>query len=100
MPLLDGYHGNLAKFVNGENGGSFKNDPSSLDPTSYSNDESGYHIPSILGSYQVVVVSYQDLVYRPLLDGFRGNLANRGDGDSSVSSKLNPSSLSPSYYYN
>ena len=45
---------------------------------------------------------YQDMVYRYLLGGSHRNLANRGNGDSGWSSKLDPSILFPSssgWYY-
>ena len=87
-PLFGGYHVNLKNCSDGNSSGYSKLDPSSISPSSSSNDDSPACISSVIGSPQGVGASLfpdQSLIYGLILDGSHGNLENHGDGNSNGS---------------
>ena len=83
-PCVDGSHGNLASSGNVNRNGSARLDPSIIYPSSYYNDVSAYHIPSVLSYPQGSVAPLLSDKYmkdRPILDRYHGNLVNHGDRD-------------------
>ena len=90
-PLIDGSRGNLENMEMATSTALQNLILIFFPPLILYNDDSGSHIPSFIGYPHGTCASlllYRSLVDRPLLVGYHGNLVNRGDGDSDISSKL------------
>ena len=81
-PFVDGYHWNISNHGDDNINSSSKIDPSSLDPSSSSNDESTSCTPSMIGSPQgagTIILSSFIQTLTILIEGLGGTSGNNSD---------------------